>query len=363
MSSNKGAEVSRFFSCIYAVIRASEWWNFKIPMALVSAFAAAWYCKISLDGSSYRLALILLAGITAAAYANILNDFMDADDDKVAGKANALEPHSAVTKVLFLTASVVAVVAVCSLLYVLKLYVSLLFYNLIVGAFTCYSVPPLRLKSRGLFGVLCSALSENTLPALLSMSLIFERSSVIVPASLTVMLAVWSTALGLRGIIWHQLLDYHNDTKSNIETLGVRIGQKRLRNLGERVVFPVEVVSLLAVLLISNNLLSWLFLAVHLFLDYCRCRISRLHYVIVEPQPDFRFALLDYYQVFLPFSFLIAMYLRADLPIWILFFEALLFAAPLGCIITDSYWVVSRILSKVSTQSSRSFISFMSRFG
>src|SRR5690348_4046677 len=78
------------FRRIAWIIRSREWWNYKLPPALAVAYALAWRLHIPLHALRLSFALLVLAGITAAVYASVFNDYLDLDEDQRAGKSTGL---------------------------------------------------------------------------------------------------------------------------------------------------------------------------------------------------------------------------------------------------------------------------------
>jgi hypothetical protein len=122
--------------------------------------------------------------------------------------------------------------------------------------------------------------------------------------------AAWSLAYGLRGILWHQLTDRENDQVASVRTFAQRHPAHVAARLGTLVVFPVEVIALAVLLWRMPSFAPLVALAVYLFFVVRRIRRWRMNVVIVEPQPHFLILLHEYYDVFLPIGILIAASLR-----------------------------------------------------
>ncbi len=190
--------------------------------------------------------------------------------------------------------------AMASVLSWCRQYNALVCYSIIWCVYTLYSLPPVRLKARGGWGIASIAVGEHLLASILAVCLVVNQSNHSVPIPWFIALCVWSVAVGCRSILWHQLCDYKNDRKSNTATLGAIKGPVVLRRLGERYVFPIEVVSLAALLLLSHNFLAWVLLLFHFALEQMRSRVLGLRSIIVAPEPNARFALFEYYILFFP---------------------------------------------------------------
>src|SRR6185503_20264135 len=76
------------------VVRAGEWWEYKLAPILGVFYATAFTLHVPLT-SLWRSALVtLLALAPGAAYVSVINDLTDLDDDRAAGKANRFEGRS-----------------------------------------------------------------------------------------------------------------------------------------------------------------------------------------------------------------------------------------------------------------------------
>ena len=83
---------------------------------------------------------------------------------------------------------------------------------------TLYSIPGVRLKERGVLGVLSDAAGSHITPTLFA----FADASVFVPGTVNgVVLAavlLWATALGIKGILYHMIADRANDETAGVAT-------------------------------------------------------------------------------------------------------------------------------------------------
>ena len=223
-------EMSRTF-------RAAEWWEFKLSPMLAIAYATAFLLKISILSLWPLLLLALVALAACAAYVSVINDLTDLEDDLASGKANRLAGKSRVFGATALACCIVpgAAVAICwrddPLL--LSLYLAPW------AAFTLYSLPPFRLKKRGVLGLLADACGAHLFPTLFAASLVYRRNAGPVDAVWLASVAAWSLSFGLRGILWHQLSDLHNDEKIGLRTFARRHKITWLRRLGNFISFPV----------------------------------------------------------------------------------------------------------------------------
>jgi 4-hydroxybenzoate polyprenyltransferase len=264
--------------------------------------------------SLWREALLLLLSLApGAAWVSLLNDLTDREDDLRAGKRNHMVGRSPLAIAFLLGITMAAGVAFCILwrddLLLLALYLAAWI------AFGLYSVPPFRLKTRGLSGVLCDASGSNLLPTLVGVTLVFRAAGRTPDVAWFVAVGTWALANGVRGILWHQLTDHDNDVAAGVRTFAERHSPALTVRLGTYFVFPLEILAMAATLWMIGSISPILALAVYVGWQVIRRRRWRINIVIVKPKPEFRIAMHEFYDTFLPLSLLVASAVRhpADL--------------------------------------------------
>src|SRR3954454_1361855 len=156
------SSMARNWQVFASVTRASAWWEHKVPTYLAVAYLTAYVEGVPFDRLLPRLVVLLVAIAAAASYVSILNDVTDAEDDARSGKSNQMNGRTARFKATSL--------AVCLLVGLLCEWLfrasplTVVLYGATWLAFTLYSAPPLRLKTRGIFGVLCDASGAQVFP-------------------------------------------------------------------------------------------------------------------------------------------------------------------------------------------------------
>jgi 4-hydroxybenzoate polyprenyltransferase len=314
------------------LIRIKQWWDYKLTLALAIAYALAWRLHVGYAALWPALVLLLAAGIATAVYASVVNDLTDLEEDRVQGKITGMMSLSPNSRAAVLIASVAGLVAVGVPLY--HYAGAFIVYAAIIAVFTLYSVRPFRIKGRGVWGVVFIALGEHMLAALIAVMLVSEVSRKPIPLDWVSAVLLWSLALGARGILWHQLEDYDNDRVTAMGTMGAKYSREALTLLGQRIVFPVELVSFAAVLVLSANLLAWKLLAVYVVLEWLRFKYLSANIVIVSPRPNERFAMFEYYQLFFPLSFLFADSYRDHVAAIVLLLQIILFPMPMWLVVS-----------------------------
>ena len=98
-----------------------------------------------------------------------------------------------------------------------------------------YSLPPLRLKTRGVAGLVASTVAQRTAPLAIAFQALHAWG--IGPA---LMLALGS-CIGLRFMVIHQLHDRENDQRAGLRTFATEHSPSGLARFASRVIFPVEI--------------------------------------------------------------------------------------------------------------------------
>ncbi|MBV8687499.1 MAG: UbiA family prenyltransferase [Alphaproteobacteria bacterium] len=289
---------------ISGVLRSGEWWDYKLVPILSAFYGSAIVLRHPI-GSFWPGALVLLLSlIPGAAYVSIVNDLTDIDDDAAAGKANRMASRSTGFRAAALLATLAAGAA---FFWVWRGQPLLLaFYAAAWIAFTLYSVPPVRLKTRGLAGVAADSAGAHLFPTLLAAAVPFTVIGVAPEPVWLAAVALWSFAYGFRGNLWHQLLDRDSDRAAGVGTFGARHSRRTAARLGAWVAFPLELVALAVLLHRIDNVVPMLFLAAYALLVYRRVRLWNMKAVLVAPRPGYLILLHEYYDAFLPLALLLA---------------------------------------------------------
>jgi len=288
-----------------APARAGTWWEFKTPVFLGVVYLSATVDAVPFARVWPTLLLFLAAFVPLAAFVCVINDMTDLADDLKAGKVNRLAGRSDVFKLCWL-GGCLAAGSVAAMLCFRGNAPALAVYLANWLAFAAYSLPPLRLKQRGFPGVVADACGGMLLPALWSALLLKAP----LPPLFLALLAIWSFTFGLRGILYHQLGDVDSDRLAGTRTLVVRMGADRVARLVACVFFPAEVVSLSFLLWMAGSIFVLPLLAAYALGQMSLWRWLRISTVLIRPKPRSRLALLRYYQLWFPLTFILALSLH-----------------------------------------------------
>ena len=202
---------------LFTVSRWNEWATSKIPLF----FACIFYAALSRPAVEPAVLLemigLLIILCLLAAFGYSLNAIVDRTKDRDGGKRDKLgeipEHRVLVSFGLIVIASFIVPLLIYSdrpdALLVLGIAYALGF---------AYSVAPIRLKERGIAGIICAALAQRTIPIMFTF----------VAMTFWDWTATWFCALGalvgLRYIVVHQILDEQVDLKTGVQTSGTTIG-------------------------------------------------------------------------------------------------------------------------------------------
>lgn len=231
-----------------APTRVWDWWEFKVPVFLGVAYLTAAVAGVRWDALWPRLLVVVAALVPVASYVCVINEITDCRDDALAGKPNCMLGRS----VAYRAAWVVACMASgLTGLYAMRANtVATWLYAANWLAFTLYSVPPVRLKGRGAWGVVADASGGQLLPTLWTAAFVAGVGAM--PRGFTAALGVWAFALGCRGILDHQLRDLGADRTAGVATLAVRLGAERIRSVLRFVFLPVEALGFMAAAILGG---------------------------------------------------------------------------------------------------------------
>jgi hypothetical protein len=305
-------------------VRAGEWWDSKMVPILFGFYASAIYLNHDLSSLWASAALLLASLIPGAIYVSVVNDLTDIEADAAAGKSNRMAGRSAPFRTVALALPLMA-----GGLFFWIWRDSRLLQILYGGAwiaFTLYSVPPVRLKTKGLAGVIADAAGAHLFPTLLSAALAFAAAGRAPEALWFGSMAAWSFAYGFRGNLWHQLLDRDSDRQAGLRTFGANHPPRVLGRVAAWFAFPLEALALAMLMWQLQTPLPPLLLIAYGVLVMRRVRLWDMRVVLAEPHPKYLILLHEYYDVFLPLALLTASAIRypADLiliPVHLLFFH------------------------------------------
>jgi 4-hydroxybenzoate polyprenyltransferase len=232
-------------------LRTRDWWSSKIPPLLAVAYAVILVGNVDWRQALPALLRLLLSIVGVAGYGYVLNDVFDVEEDRRRGKTNSMAGFNR-----YQQAALLLLLASLGLAPMVggpfgRVSVSLVVLNLALPML--YSIPPVRLKERGIFGVVADAMGVHVVPTLffaISMAGLGDGSSGLRTTGLIAAAGLWALMAGSRGIIVHQVRDRESDLSAGVKTFGGTIDPGAARTVVFRLMFPAELLAL-SVLLIT----------------------------------------------------------------------------------------------------------------
>lgn len=309
---------------LFKIIRSQEWWGHKLPPLLAVAYATTLLSGTPIVKSATWILCLLLALVIGAIYVSVLNDITDLQDDLASGKTNRIQLIPAELRWLF-----PAVTLVFGLFFTWQLFPDLLSCILYLSswiAFSLYSIRPVRLKNRGIFGVIADGCGSHLFPTLLIISSISYVNDFPINWTWFAASGSWAFFYGIRGILWHQFEDRENDLKVKLHTVATHTTTANFKNK-TILIFSMELVSLSVMLYTLSDTAAWIALGLYVLLVLIRYDRYKNQVILIIKNGDrpFQILMADYYQVLFPISLLVTSALNDSSSILILLVHMLLF--------------------------------------
>jgi 1,4-dihydroxy-2-naphthoate octaprenyltransferase len=288
---------------LLTMVRAPLWWTPKVLPVVAAAALAAITAEVPGRGGVARVLAMVVSALGVAAFAHLVNDLSDREADRRAGKRNAAADASSATTFALLGATLA--LAVAPWLVVRIEAAPMLVLAALVATSIAYSVPPLRLKQRGLVGVVADAAVAHVLPTLFAFVLMGTAGRT-GPTwwAATVAAVVWSFGFGVRSIVVHQILDAEGDRRAEVATLAVRRGVHRAARTG-RDAFALELIGLVGLAAVTVTV-AWgaaVFFAIHFGLWLHHRRWEHPEIDSVPTRPGQWLPLAEFYEVWPAIAF------------------------------------------------------------
>jgi 4-hydroxybenzoate polyprenyltransferase len=259
-----------------------------------------------------EMAVLLLLLCLYASLGHIINSFSDRKIDLIVGKSNTLAHIQEKYGLGLVVLVVIASLVMTFLIYIERPAVLLLFYLAIaIAAF--YSLPPIRLKERGIFGLISAAIAQRTLPV----AIVFQAMDAWNWTALII--CILGTLTGIRYIIVHQIKDESADLRACVRTVATTRGVAFLRRLLRQIVFPLELVTLVVALFLMSMELQPVGVAAVIYIFW-----SVLQLLVLDRNNETRFSvesyiiLADFYYFYWPLL-LSALLIGRDNVFWAVF--------------------------------------------
>lgn len=292
-------------------LRYNEWWRFKVPFLLGIYFWQIDFATIPMEVFWLNAALLVVWMFGAAGFGYFVNDCFDIEQDAAAGKPNRSGSLSVATRLL--VAMGLLTIALLPWYWLPGNFTSALLIAFHLLSFLLYSIPPIRFKERYYLGAITDALYSYFLPVLLVAYTAWLVNNLppnyYVPINNQALaLAAWAMAAGLRNIIQHHILDRRKDRISGTANIINRYGLRFNVNLLRGLFIPLEIVLFAVAVHFTGHYEALLY---GLLVFFCFWQLLPVVRINLRQPPNFRldlglFTLNAFYEIYLPFGFLIA---------------------------------------------------------
>lgn len=345
-------------------LRYNEWWRFKIPFLLGIYFWQIDFDTVGTERFWLYAALLVVWMFGAAGFGYFVNDCFDIEQDAAAGKPNRSGNLSVLSR--WLVAFGLLAVALVPWIWLPGMFLSYVFIGVHLFSFLLYSIPPIRFKERYYLGAITDALYSYFLPVLLVAYTAWLINNMppnyFIPTTYQVLaLAGWAMAAGLRNIIQHHILDRRKDRISGTANIINRYGLRFNVNMLRVVFIPLEIALFAFAVYATGHYEVLLYCLLAFFCFWQMLPVIRIN---LRHPLNLRFdlglfTLNAFYEIYLPFGFLVAFaiaqpwYWAAILPYHFLFpnplisFTLWVLAIIFHHLVLRWLWIVRLILSRI----------------
>lgn len=203
------------------LFRTNTWWNAVVPQVL------GWIYLLS-QGKSLETVLrinffFFVALICISTFGYLFNDYCDVDADRKAGKRNLLNNLSKAARAIIVLMPLLVGSAAWHLTYPDP--TENILFCLQITSLILYSMPPVRLKERGIAGVIADAFYGHINPVFITLfwHMHLDTKSWWFIGLLSIVFVI-TTLKGIRNILLHQIDDRRADAKAGVKTFIVQRG-------------------------------------------------------------------------------------------------------------------------------------------
>jgi 4-hydroxybenzoate polyprenyltransferase len=231
------------------LVRLEDWWTSKIPPVLGVAYLALARQTVIPDAAALvrDVALFLVAcfGIGGCGY--LLTDAFDVEEDRRAGKRNGWQTLS--TRGRWSLTLLLVAAAVLPWLALPNADRAGVLILIELALFAAYAVPPIRLKERGIAGIILDASYAHVLPALVAWVTFGPRAPTSFDLVTVFVLVAWTLPLGMRHLLRHQHDDLDRDRLAGARTYASHRGRESTMALIVDRLLPLEALTTVVALL------------------------------------------------------------------------------------------------------------------
>jgi hypothetical protein len=285
------------------LLRVAGAWEHVAPPLLATAYLAALLARPTLGELLAVLAPLLASAAGIAAFGYLVNDLADLESDARAGRDNPLAGSSPAARAGLVAAALAA--GLLPWLWLPGRPLALALLALEIVALAAYSLPPARLKARGGAGLAADALYGHALPVAIVAATLFGGAGAPPPPHgpwVVAALAATLAAKGTRNILLHQIDDRAADRRAGVATFVARRGPLAALAAVNRVLLPLELAGLLALLAALGGVAPEGLIALAAFAAVTACEFSAwkfFHLPRRQLRLKFVWTLNDFYELWL----------------------------------------------------------------
>lgn len=224
------------------IVRWDGWAQDKVPLLCTLMFYLILKHSIVLNIIMLDFVIFLVFSALSSVYGYLVNDLFDIELDRSHKKKNVFESLG-YRKGLIIVIIVLLLSIVAGMRFVLKNYYLLLWLAWIFCA-TFYSAWPLRLKEKGILGLLTAFISQYPIPILLCFSAFGNFGSLDMWG-----IVLFATISGAAKELGHQRSDLKNDEKTETTTFAVIQGRMKVDIFYKKLLYG-DLYSVLGILLL-----------------------------------------------------------------------------------------------------------------
>ena len=346
---DRAARIPRLAAQALGLVRFGNWWTHKIPPLLLVVYVELIRRHASLGASVAAICVLVLCVSCVAAYGHVVNDWCDIADDRRAGKPNVMRDIHVGQRAalcLGLVAAGFVILAPFSNAWPARIVLAVNFLWP-----TLYSIPSVRLKERGLLGVFSDAAGSHITPTLFAFAAASMFASA--PTNVAVLTAflLWATALGIKGILYHQMADRANDEIAGVATFAATFDASKLSAVLARYNLLLELpVSIVLTVVVAAFLpMAVGAIVVYLALEWTKYVLGFEFAVSSDARlrrPSVPFANEMFYTVWLPLAAAVQLALQSVSFAWLPVLHGLLFREQIAVQIGDLHAVGSQLKAR-----------------
>ncbi len=305
-----------FLQRVQQIGRFDQWWLYKIPMLLSVALLSLTPSNLALKEISVLLSSILLLLVVGGIYAYILNDASDIEEDMASDKPNFFIGKGVILPCI-LALSCYSISLLIMLFWHLP-WPLIALHTINYAVFIAYSLKPLRGKERGCIGIVLGGLGDACLPSLFVLGFCAYALQISFALETYVALGLWSLAIGVKYMTWHQLLDKDRDLKNGISTFVSQQGSSTASTLVYALWWPLELFIFALFMVKFSSVILWIALAMQISLELLRWLCIGRPIVILFDPKHHTIVFQEFYELFMPLG-IITLLTYHDSRYWILF--------------------------------------------